>query len=80
MALPPALVTEKDAAYYAGCPGKTIRRWAGEGRISRHGAKPGPVRYDARELPKALRDEDSDEVIYRPPPPKLPKNRAQRAA
>lgn len=71
----PALVPEDAAAYYAGRPGTTIRRWAGEGRIRRYGAKPGPVRYNVLELPKAERDELTGDVINRPPPPPLPHNK-----
>lgn len=66
------LITEADAAYYAGRPGVTIRRWAHEGRISRHGKGRGNVRYDLRELPKGERDEWTRELITPGAPPPLP--------
>lgn len=67
-----ALVTEDAAAYYAGRPGVTIRRWAHEGRIQRYGAGRGKVRYNVWELNKAERDEWTRELITPGPPPPLP--------
>lgn len=66
------LVTEKDAAYYAGRPGVTIRRWAHEGRIQRYGSGRGNVRYSVFELNKAERDEWSGELITPGEVPPLP--------
>ncbi|MFJ4738718.1 DNA-binding protein [Streptomyces sp. NPDC088775] len=74
----PILVTEADAAYYAGRPGVTIRRWAHEGRISRYGSGRGKVRYDVRELPHGIRDEWTRELISPGEVPPLPE--AARAA
>lgn len=65
------LVSTEDAAYYAGRPVGTIWRWASEGRISRYGSGKA-VRYDVDELPHAVRDEDTREVIEIPPAPPLP--------
>jgi hypothetical protein len=66
------LVSEKDAAYYAGRPGVTIRRWAHEGRIRRYGSGRGNVRYNVFELNKAERDEWTRELITPGEPPALP--------
>lgn len=76
------LVPEELAAYHAGCPVVTLRRWATEGRIQRYpspGRRNG-VQYDVNSLPLAQRDEITREVIYRPPPPPLPHNRVKQAA
>lgn len=76
------LVPEDLAAYHAGCPLATLRRWAAEGRIRRYAA-PGRrngVRFDVNELPLAERDEYTREVIHRPPPPPLPHNKTAHAA
>lgn len=66
------LVSEEDAAYYAGRPGVTIRRWAHEGRIKRYGSGRGRVRYNVFELNKAVRDEWTRELITPGDPPPLP--------
>ncbi|WP_326768849.1 DNA-binding protein [Streptomyces sp. NBC_01591] len=66
------LVSEKDAAYYAGRPGVTIRRWAHEGRIHRYGAGRGNVRYSIFELNKAVRDEWTRALITPGEAPPLP--------
>lgn len=58
----PALATAADAAYWAGRPVGTIWRWASEGRISRYGSGKH-VRYNVHEIPKALRDEWTRELI-----------------
>ncbi|MCX4735772.1 DNA-binding protein [Streptomyces sp. NBC_01363] len=63
MAADRGLVSEKDATYYAGWPGATIRRWAHEGRIQRYGSGRGQVRYNVFELNKAERDEWTRELI-----------------
>ncbi|MFV8127526.1 DNA-binding protein [Streptomyces syringium] len=74
MASEPLLVTEDLAAEYTGRPGVTIRRWAHEGRITRHGSGRGKVRYDLWELPGKTTDEASGDVILGDPPP-LPEGR-----
>lgn len=48
--MPPFLVTEELAVVWTGRTGSTIRRWACEGRISRHGHGRGKVRYDLAEM------------------------------
>ncbi|MFF1684603.1 DNA-binding protein [Streptomyces sp. NPDC058254] len=74
-----ALVNEEAAAYYAGRPGVTIRRWAHEGRINRYGTGRGNVRYNVFELNKAERNEWTRQLITPGEPPSLPQ-RAPRAA
>lgn len=80
--MPPApkLVPEELAAYHAGRPASTIRRWAAEGRISRYGAGRGNVRYNVNELPLAVRDEYTREVLWHEPTPPLPQQAAPQAA
>jgi hypothetical protein len=68
----PALVDEESAAWYAGRPASTIRRWAHEGRINRYGSGRGKVRYSVYELPHGLRDEYTRELIEPGKPPPLP--------
>ncbi|MCD9196060.1 DNA-binding protein [Streptomyces albireticuli] len=70
----PLLVTEDMAAEYTGRPGVTIRRWAHEGRIHRHGSGRGRVRYDLWSLPRKTRDELTGEITPGAPPP-LPEGR-----
>ncbi|MFC8273764.1 DNA-binding protein [Streptomyces sp. NPDC057271] len=67
-----ALVDEEAAAYYAGRPGVTIRRWAYEGRIRRYGSGRGKVRYNVFELNRAYRDEDTGELITSGEVPPMP--------
>ncbi|WP_030319618.1 hypothetical protein [Streptomyces flavochromogenes] len=67
-----ALVDEEAAAYWAGRPGVTIRRWAHEGRIQRYGKGRGKVRYNVHELPKAERDEWTRELISPGETPPMP--------
>lgn len=55
--MPPFLVTEELAALWTGRPASTIRRWAAEGRITRHGHGRGHVRYDLAELNAKTEDE-----------------------
>lgn len=60
------LITEDLAAYFAGRPASTIRRWGLEGRITRHqdpGRRKNGVLYDVRELPAAERDPETFAVI-----------------
>lgn len=64
--MPPQLVTEDLAAYWTGRPAKTIRRWAAEGRITRHAdpaRRRNGVLYDLAELPAAERDNDTRTLI-----------------
>ncbi|MGW1015595.1 helix-turn-helix domain-containing protein [Streptomyces niveus] len=67
-----ALVPEEAAAYYAGRPGVTIRRWAHEGRIQRYGSGRANVRYNVHELNQAVRDEWTRELIEPGKVPPLP--------
>ncbi|MEU7032714.1 DNA-binding protein [Streptomyces sp. NPDC046237] len=67
-----ALVDEEAAAYYAGRPGVTIRRWAHEGRIRRYGSGRGKVRYNVFELNRADRNEDTGELIASGEVPPMP--------
>ena len=67
-----ALVDEEAAAYWAGRPGVTIRRWAHEGRIQRYGKGRGKVRYNVHEIPKAERDEWTCELITPGETPPMP--------
>lgn len=63
------LVPEDLAAYYTGRPASTIRRWAAEGRIQRHGSGRGKVRYNVFELPRKTVDDWTGEVTLGDPPP-----------
>ncbi|MFF9175967.1 DNA-binding protein [Streptomyces sp. NPDC014793] len=66
-------VDEEAAAYYAGRPGVTIRRWAHEGRIRKRGSRrTGGVRYCVFDLNKGPRDEYTRELIKPGKPPALP--------
>lgn len=58
--MPPFLVSEQYAVIWTGRPASTIRRWAAEGRISRHGHGRGNVRYDLAELNAKTEDEDGN--------------------
>lgn len=72
-----ALVSATDAAYWAGRPVGTIWRWASEGRIGRYGSGKS-VRYNVHEIPEAIRDEWTNEVLEPGETPPLPA--AARAA
>ena len=72
MANEPILVDEGAAAWYAGRPGVTIRRWAHEGRIRRYGRGRGQVRYNILELNMADRDEFTNALIEPGEVPPLP--------
>lgn len=63
------LLTEELAAAYTGRPGVTIRRWAHEGRITRHGSGRGNVRYSVAELEPKRVDPDTGKVTPGPTPP-----------
>ncbi|MGW6695628.1 hypothetical protein ACWF62_17810 [Rhodococcus sp. NPDC054953] len=65
----PTLIPEDLATHLTGRPGSTIRRWAAEGRISRHGSGRGQVRYDADELPPKVVDEWTGAVTPAAAPP-----------
>lgn len=72
--MPPFLVTEELAVVWTGRPAGTIRRWAAEGRITRHGHGRGNVRYDLAELNAKTEDEDGAVIPGRVPT--MPKNLA----
>ncbi|MBD9721965.1 DNA-binding protein [Streptomyces caniscabiei] len=60
------LVTLDLAAHVAGRPAATIRRWAAEGRLTRHqdrSRRKNGVLYDMDEIPEAKRDKDTLELI-----------------
>lgn len=70
--VPPQLVTEDLAAYWTGRPATTIRRWAAEGRLTKHrdpARRRNGVLYDLAELPAAERDPDTRELIAPGPTP-----------
>lgn len=69
--MPPALATAADAAHWAGRSVGTIWRWASEGRITRYGQGKA-IRYNVREIPKALRDETTGALIEVGAVPPLP--------
>ena len=58
----PVLITEDMAVEYTGRPATTIRRWAHEGRIHRHGKGRGQVRYNLWELHSKTVDDMTGEV------------------
>ncbi|MET9950173.1 DNA-binding protein [Streptomyces sp. NPDC006339] len=66
------LVDETAAAWYAGRPRVTIRRWAHEGRIARYGSGRGKVRYNILELDMGVRDEETNALIRPGKTPALP--------
>lgn len=77
--MPPKLVPEDLAAYWTGRPASTIRRWAVEGRLTRHWDRSdriNGVRYDLDELPEATRDTDTLELLQRAPTPPVITNPA----
>jgi hypothetical protein len=64
--MPEQLVPEDLAAYWTGRPATTIRRWAAEGRLTRHhdpARRRNGVLYDLAELPEAKRDKDTRALI-----------------
>ncbi|MFF8589960.1 DNA-binding protein [Streptomyces sp. NPDC015220] len=72
--MPPQLVTEDLAAYWTGRPATTIRRWAAEGRLTRHhdpARRRNGVLYDLAELPEAKRNPDTRELIEPGPTPDI---------
>ncbi|MDX2838016.1 DNA-binding protein [Streptomyces ipomoeae] len=81
--MPPQLVTEDLAAYWTGRPATTIRRWAAEGRLTRHydrTRRRNGVLYDLAELPEATRDSDTRELIEPGPTPDIIKSAPPLAA
>lgn len=68
--MPPFLVTEEYAVIWTGRPASTIRRWASEGRLTRHGHGRGNVRYDIVEMHGKTEDEHGN-VIPGATPAKL---------
>jgi hypothetical protein len=56
--MPPFIVTEELAVIWTGRPASTIRRWAAEGRITRHGSGRGKVRYDLAEMAAKTENDD----------------------
>ncbi|MFF2383749.1 DNA-binding protein [Streptomyces sp. NPDC058108] len=68
------LITEDLAAYWTGRPPTTIRRWAAEGRLTRHHdrvRRRNGVLYDLAELPEAKRDPDTRALIEPGPMPDI---------
>ncbi|MEU2403406.1 DNA-binding protein [Streptomyces rubiginosohelvolus] len=64
--MPKLLLPVDLAAHVAGRPEATIRRWAAEGRLTRHqdrGRRKNGVLYDMDEIPEAKRDKDTLELI-----------------
>jgi hypothetical protein len=67
-----AYVDTAAALIWCGRPVGTLKRWASEGRITRHGtSRPGGARWNLRELPQAIPGEPL------PPPPPLPSMRTR---
>lgn len=75
--MPPFLVTEELAVVWTGRPASTIRRWAAEGRITRHGKGRGNVRYDLAEL--NAKTENEDGTITPGAAPEMPTGHARAA-
>jgi hypothetical protein len=72
--MPEQLITEDLAAYWTGRPATTIRRWAAEGRLTRHqdhGRRKNGVLYSLDELPAAERDADTRALITPAPTPPI---------
>jgi hypothetical protein len=65
--VPSFLVTEELAAVWTGRPASTIRRWATEGRITRHGRGRGNVRFDLAELNAKTEDENGNVIPGKAP-------------
>lgn len=65
-------VDEEAAAWYAGRPASTIRRWAHEGRIRKCGSRRTGVRYRVSDLPHGRRDEYTRELLEPGKAPALP--------
>ncbi|MWA08765.1 DNA-binding protein [Streptomyces sp. BA2] len=64
--MPGLLIPADLAAHVAGRPEATIRRWAAEGRLTRHHdrwRRKNGVLYDMDEVPEAERDKDTCALI-----------------
>lgn len=64
--MPGPLIPIDLAAHVAGHPAATIRRWACEGRLTRHPdstRRKNGVLYDIDEIPEAVRDKDTLKLI-----------------
>ncbi|MFD4547269.1 DNA-binding protein [Streptomyces sp. NPDC058466] len=64
--MPGLLIPVDLAAHVAGRPEATIRRWAAEGRLTRHRdrwRRKNGVLYDMDEIPEAERDKDTLALI-----------------
>ena len=64
--MPGLLIPVDLAAHVAGRPEATIRRWAAEGRLTRHQdrwRRKNGVLYDMDEIPEAKRDKDTLRLI-----------------
>lgn len=64
--MPGQLVPINVAAYIVGRPEATVRRWAAEGRLTRHQdprRRKNGILYDFDELPIAKRDKDTRALI-----------------
>jgi len=64
--MPKLLLPVDLAAHVAGRPEATIRRWAAEGRLTRHQdhrRRKNGVLYDMDEIPEAKRDKDTLELL-----------------
>lgn len=64
--MPGLLIPVDLAAHVAGRPEATIRRWAAEGRLTRHHdrwRRKNGVLYDMDEIPEAERDKDTLKLI-----------------
>lgn len=64
--MPGLLIPVDLAAHVAGHPEATIRRWACEGRLTRHrdsSRRKNGVLYDIDEIPEAVRDKDTLKLI-----------------
>jgi hypothetical protein len=72
--MPGLLIPVDLAAHVAGRPEATIRRWAAEGRLTRHrhyGKRRNGVLYDMDEIPEAIRDKDTLELVEPAPTPPI---------
>ncbi|MFI8872464.1 hypothetical protein [Streptomyces sp. NPDC055243] len=64
--MPGLLIPIDLAAHVAGHPAATIRRWACEGRLTRHpdsSRRKNGVLYDIDEIPEAVRDKDTLKLV-----------------
>lgn len=72
--MPGLLIPVDLAAHVAGRPEATIRRWAAEGRLTRHQdrwRRKNGVLYDMDEIPEAKRDKDTLSLIEPAPAPPI---------